>query len=188
MRRTLLGTGLLVLLSGALTLPATAGPAERRAKLDSIASETMTRLLAESESARELHASAYGWAVFDTVKISLGVTGAGGAGVAMRRDGEQRIYMKMGSAGLNLGLGGQKYQVVFLFQNRASFERFVESGWQAEAGASASAADRGLNRGAAFVNGMAVYQFTDAGLMLQADISGTKYWKSKKLNRARAAD
>jgi len=27
-----------------------------------------------------------------------------------------------------------------------------------------------------------VYTLTTAGLMLQADLSGTKYWKSKKLN------
>ncbi len=31
-------------------------------------------------------------------------------------------------------------------------------------------------------NGLAVYQITDKGLMLQADISGTKNWKNKKLN------
>jgi hypothetical protein len=30
---------------------------------------------------------------------------------------------------------------------------------------------------------VAIYQLTQAGLMLQADISGTKYWKYKKLNR-----
>jgi hypothetical protein len=29
---------------------------------------------------------------------------------------------------------------------------------------------------------MAFYQLTEGGLMLQADISGTKYWKNKKLN------
>jgi hypothetical protein len=34
-----------------------------------------------------------------------------------------------------------------------------------------------------FNNGMAIYQVTDKGLMLQADISGTKYWKNGKLNR-----
>ena len=33
-----------------------------------------------------------------------------------------------------------------------------------------------------FVNGLAVFQITEAGLMLQADIAGTRYWKSDKLN------
>jgi len=33
-----------------------------------------------------------------------------------------------------------------------------------------------------FVNGLAIYQLTEKGLMLNADIAGTKYWKNKKLN------
>ena len=33
-----------------------------------------------------------------------------------------------------------------------------------------------------FVNGIAIYQLSDAGLMASADIAGTKYWKNKKLN------
>ena len=37
----------------------------------------------------------------------------------------------------------------------------------------------GASAGTTFKNGMAVYQITEAGLMLQADIAGTKYWKSK---------
>jgi hypothetical protein len=33
-----------------------------------------------------------------------------------------------------------------------------------------------------FVNGLAVYQLTESGLMANADIAGTKYWQNKKLN------
>ena len=51
--------------------------------------------------------------------------------------------------------------------------------WEAEASANAVAGDKGANAGTVFRNGMAVYQLTEAGLMVQADISGTKYWKSK---------
>ncbi len=32
-------------------------------------------------------------------------------------------------------------------------------------------------------NWLAVFQLTKAGLMLRADITGTKYWKNEKLNR-----
>ena len=31
--------------------------------------------------------------------------------------------------------------------------------------------------------GMAVYQFTESGVALQATVSGTKYWKDSKLNK-----
>jgi hypothetical protein len=30
---------------------------------------------------------------------------------------------------------------------------------------------------------VAIFQLTHKGLMAQADVSGTKYWKHKKLNR-----
>ncbi len=51
-----------------------------------------------------------------------------------------------------------------------------------DASANAAIAKSGTNVDANFVNGVAPYQFTDKGLMLQADISGTKYRKNKKLN------
>ncbi len=156
-------------------------PAKKRARLDAMADEVLSELFAKNAGAKRLYDSAYGYAVFSNIKISLGVTGGGGNGLAMAKGGS-RTYMKMGTAGLNLGLGGQKYQVVFLFENAKVFGNFVEKGWQADASANASAGTVGANVGSSFSNGLAVYQITDKGLMLQADISGTKYWKNKKLN------
>ena len=173
--------GALALLVLPLAAEEGAKAADKRARLDAVAEETLGELLSESEGAKRLYDSAYGYAVFSNIKISLGVTGGGGNGVAIAKGGA-RTYMKMGTAGLNLGLGGQKYQVVFLFENAKVFENFVEKGWQADASANASAGKAGANAGTSFSNGLAVYQITDKGLMLQADISGTKYWKNKKLN------
>lgn len=154
----------------------------KRQKIDATAKETLDTLFAEAKKARTLFDEAYGYAVFDNLKISLGVTGGGGVGVAVNKSSGARTYMKMGTGGLNLGLGGQKYQVVFFFQDASTFSNFVEKGWKAEGSASAVAGTAGANKQADFTNGMAVYQLTEAGLMLQADISGTKYWKYKKLN------
>ena len=79
-------------------------------------------------------------------------------------------------------LDAQKYQVVFLFQNRETFDKFINKGWEADANANAVAGTAGANAEATFRDGVALYQITQAGLMLQADIAGTKYWKDKKLN------
>jgi lipid-binding SYLF domain-containing protein len=155
--------------------------AEKRARLDTMADETLSDLVAKNAAAKELFDSAYGHAVFSNIKISLGLTGGGGNGLAVAKGGEP-TYMKMGTGGLNLGIGGQKYQVVLLFENENVFQKFVEKGWQADASANASAGTVGANAGTSFKNGLATYQITDKGLMLQADISGTKYWKNKKLN------
>ena len=159
-----------------------ASRAEKRADIDAMARESLDRLFENRPKARRLHARAVAYAVFSNIKVSLVITGGGGRGVAVDMAGG-RTYMNMATGGLNLGLGGQKYQVVFLFEDRPTFERFLDQGWEAEGSASAVAGTKGTNAEVSFRNGVAVFQMTEAGLMLQADLSGTKYWKSKKLNR-----
>lgn len=154
----------------------------KRDIIDATAAEALKRLLDKSPSAEELFKRAYGYAVFDNLKIALGISGGGGNGVAVNKETGQRIYMKMGTAGIGLGLGGQKYQVIFFFADRATFDRFVNKGWEADASAQAVAGTSGANAKTDFRNGMAVYQLTEAGLMAHADIAGTKYWKNEKLN------
>ena len=154
----------------------------KRNKIDSMAQETLDRLFAENGRAQELYAKSAGYAVFSNVKVSVGITGGGGKGVAVSNAAGSRTYMKMATGGLNLGLGGQAYQVVFLFQDQKGLDNFVNNGWEASGSANAVAGGAGANAQASFTNGMAVYQLTKAGLMLQADISGTKYWKSSLNN------
>lgn len=155
---------------------------EKRGKIDRTARETLDHLFRDSTSAKQLFDQAYGYAVFDNTKVSFGLTGGGGSGVAIEKGSGKRTYMRMGSGGVGLGLGAQVYQVVFLFQNRETMNKFVETGWQAEGSANAVAGKAGANAEATFTNGIALYQITGAGLMLQADIAGTKYWKADKLN------
>ena len=59
---------------------------------------------------------------------------------------------------------------------------FIENGREANASANAAAWKSGVIKATAFVNGLAIYQMTNGGLMVNADIAGTKYWKDGKLN------
>jgi lipid-binding SYLF domain-containing protein len=154
----------------------------KRSEIDSMADEAIGELTSSSKNAKKLLDQAYGYAVFDNLKIAIGVSGGGGTGVAVAKDGSERVYMKMGTAGVGFGLGGQKYQVLFLFQNEAKFRRFVDKGWTAEAGAQAAAGTEGASAETTFHDGIAIYKITEKGLMASADVSGTKYWKHKKLN------
>mgnify|MGYP001815756321 CR=1 FL=1 len=154
----------------------------KRMKIDEMADLALKKVLAGNDKAERLYEMSYGWAAFDNLKIAFGFSGGGGKGVAVRINGNERTYMKMGTIGIGLGLGGNKYQVVFLFQDERTFNSFVDQGWQADAGASAVAGKAGAEVKTDFVNGMAIYQVTDTGLMAHADIAGTKYWKNKKLN------
>jgi lipid-binding SYLF domain-containing protein len=169
------------------------------AKIDGMADAALKRLYHESPAAQHLMEKAYGYAVFDVRQTKFMVAGGGGDGVAVERSTSERTYMKQASLGVGVGLGIQKYKVVFMFEDAAHFHSFVDEGWEASAGANGVAGDRGQNAGVSatdagavgaganssgvgFVGGLAVFQMTDKGLMLQADISGTKYWQPDRLN------
>ena len=157
--------------------------AAKRTAIDQMARETLELLLTENAGASTLADRAKGFAVFDSFKAAVLVSGGGGIGVAVNSSNGARTYMKMGTAGIGVGLGGQSYQIVFFFETQQAFDRFVTKGWQADASANAAAGTKGANETASFSDGVAVFQLTHKGLMAQADVSGTKYWKHKKLNR-----
>jgi lipid-binding SYLF domain-containing protein len=154
----------------------------KRLKIDEMSAAALEQVMNSNWKADELFESAYGWAAFDNLKIAFLISGGGGNGVAIKKGTGEKTYMKMGTAGIGLGLGGQSYQVVFFFQDEKTFFNFVEKGWKADASAQAAAGKDGVNATTGFVNGVAVWQITDKGLMASVDIAGTKYWKNKKLN------
>lgn len=154
----------------------------KRARIDAMAERTLARVFAQQPSSKELYANSYGHAVFSNIKIALGVSGGAGNGVAITKGTKARSYMKMGTAGIGIGLGGQKYQVVFLFQTKSAYDNFVLNGWQADTSANAVAGTAGKSAESTFTKGLAIYLLSDNGLMLHADVAGTKYWRNKRLN------
>lgn len=161
------------------------GPEEVRARIDSVAQETLDELFEKDPKAKEYYEKSMGYAVFNNVKVAFFISGGGGEGVAVAKETGHRTYMNMGKVGIGIGIGGQNYRVVFFFEDDETFRNFVNKGWQAGADAQAAGGPKGANAGAVFNNGIAVYQLTNAGVIAQADISGTKYWKSKKLNQTK---
>ena len=80
------------------------GLAERRQEILDMSKATIDALK-KDQSAKQLIDSAYGHAVFDTTKGGFIVTGAGGTGVAMRKNGSSPVYMHMGSGGVGAAVG-----------------------------------------------------------------------------------
>jgi lipid-binding SYLF domain-containing protein len=154
----------------------------KRKEIDATAGETLERLMIRNPKAKELYEKVYGYAVFDSFKFGIGLSGAGGSGVAVEKVSGKRIYMKMGSAGLGLTLGGQRYKVVFLMQDSETFDRFVTKGWYADASARAAAGPEGGASGTAFVNGLAIFQLNSGGLMASVDIASTWYSRDTALS------
>lgn len=85
-----------------------------------------------------------------------------------------------------MGLGLRDFRVVFVFQDRTTLNAFITNGWDlgGDANAAAELAGEGLSVGkaATFHNGVALYQLTETGLALRANVKGTKYWPYDELN------
>lgn len=155
----------------------------KRQHVDARARATLDRLFAERESARKLYDEAAGYAVFGVTKAGfVFVTGGAGTGVAVDKRSGKRTYMRMGTGGLGLGIGAQTYDLVILFKGQGQLERFVQGGWNASTAAQAAAGQDGVAATSSFVNGIAIFQLTSKGLMAQADLSGTRFWRVDDLN------
>jgi lipid-binding SYLF domain-containing protein len=156
--------------------------AQRKAEIDAAAQATLDELFAQNAGAKALYDHAAGYATFTATKAGFLVTGGGGTGVAVNRSSGQRKYMRMGTGGVGLGIGAQRYDLIVLFENEAHLNRFVEGGWDASASAQAAAGSDGITLSSSFVGGVAIFQLTDRGLMAQADVSGTRFWVIDELN------
>ena len=154
---------------------------DRRQEILDMSKETIAALR-KDESADALIDDAYGHAVFDTTKGGLIVTGAGGTGVAMRKNGSNPIYMHMGAGGVGIGAGLENYKFVVLFENEDVYERFIDGEWSGGATAQVAAGRDGAAVVGKFNNGVAVYHITDQGLIAQADVTGVRFWPSDRLN------
>ena len=160
-------------------------PAATRVKLDRMADEVLTRLIAENpEAARALEVSA-GYAAFDMRRISIFPLSAGyGRGVAVSLPEGARTYMQMGTggAGAAFGIGGFESQFVIMFETPVDFQRFVENGYDASADAGAMQGDERTTTEVKFTDGRSFFVLSKTGWRVNANASGTKYWQDKDLN------
>jgi len=161
---------------------------KKRAEIKEMRQETLARLYSEEPQAAEEIQDAEGYAVFSSVGVNIILfSGGGGRGVVHNNDSGEDTYMKMGSAGVGIGLGVKDFRVVFIFNDDKALARFIDKGWDfsGQADAAAKSDEKGGEGSASesVMKGVKVYQMTEAGLALQATLQGTKYWKDKKLNK-----
>jgi len=158
---------------------------ERRHQVLAMKNEVLTELYKLYPQSEQQIASAPGYAVFSNAHINIIFASyTDGYGVVQEKSGKQ-TYMKMREAGLGLGLGAKDFRAVFIFKNKSTLDRFINSGWEfgGHADAAAKTSDRGSAVGGeALVDHIIIYQITKSGLVLQASIKGTKYWKDEELN------
>lgn len=155
---------------------------QRRLTIDTNAQRALDELLASNEGARGLYEAAQGYAAFTATKAGFLVTGGGGTGVVIDKASGNRVYMRMGTGGIGLGIGAQTYDLVIFFETDSVLEGFMDGGWDSSATAQAAAGQEGVTATSSFIDGMAFYQLTDKGLMAVADVAGTRFWVAESLN------
>ncbi len=159
---------------------------DKKDKTRRMRDSVLTDLYKEKPELKARIKKAEGYAVFSNVGVNLLIASfAGGSGVVVDKKGNE-TFMKMGSAGIGIGLGVKDFRGVFIFHDKAKLQSFIDKGWdfsgQADAAAKSDNKGAGVAVAGNIVDGVELYQLTKNGLALQATLQGTKYWKDRDLN------
>ncbi|MCG7544076.1 hypothetical protein MHM93_07765 [Pseudoalteromonas sp. MM17-2] len=164
----------------------TGTPAQKRQVVQDMRSDTLNRLYDQKPDVRNQLTSAAGYAVFDNANVNvIFASFGGGYGVAKNNRTGEWTYMKMGEAGLGLGLGVKDFNVVMVFHTEDALNYFIKNGWAFGGNADAAAKHKtegGAVAAEAQVGDVTIYSMTETGLALQAVLKGTKFWKDDELN------
>jgi len=180
-QRSLLLAAVLALGIGPVLAQGNAEVQQRRQEIDTNAQTTLDGLMNSQTAVRELYGRAVGYAVFTVTKGGFIVSGGGGNGVAVNKATGQHTYMRMGTGGIGLGIGGQRYSLVMLFETEDRLNKFVAGGWDSRATAEAAAGKEGVAVQSSFFFFVEDSETTEKGLMAHADVSGTKFWVNDEL-------
>jgi lipid-binding SYLF domain-containing protein len=174
----------------AVIAPGSAAPSvqEQRDDVRATANDTLSRLYRAQPNAKQAIARAAGYGVFSNFGMKILFAGGGsGKGLVVNNRTKQETFMKMVEVQAGLGLGVDKYRLVWVFERATDLDQFVNSGW--ELGAQATVTAQGAGKGdQVFAGAMSVtpgvwlYQLSDEGLALDLTAKGTKYFRDDELN------
>ncbi len=164
-------------------------PDQERAKIRDMRDDVLKELYQRRPDLKSRLSQAEGYAVFSNVGVNLIFASfAGGSGIVVTQGAfkDAETFMKMGSAGIGLGLGVKDFRAVFVFTEKDKLQAFIAKGWDfsGQADAAAKSDDKGAAAAGSgsILPGVEVYQLTKNGLALLATLQGTKYWKDRELN------
>jgi Uncharacterized conserved protein len=170
---------------------------EKRATIQSMRADTLSKLYTLHPEARSDIQHSEGYAVFSSNSSKIFLFGFGsGYGVVKDTHNGKDTYMKMAQGGAGLGVGVKQLSTVMVFHDRAALNKFITNGYVvgADANAAATYDDKGVGAVGASAKGVApdsaalpskvnVYEITEKGLSAQAMLNGYKYWPDDELNK-----
>jgi len=169
----------------------------KREYIRKMSSQALADLYKDKPAVKARLDKAAGYAVFSNLNLKIFVLGSGqGYGMAVDNASKKETFMRMAAVGGGVGLGGSEFRAVMIFHDQKVFKDFLGAGMEfsGKAGAEAQTGDQGMaasqeakvgsagEEGVQLIQGVEVYEMTSTGLMAQAMLYGTKYWKDSDLN------
>jgi lipid-binding SYLF domain-containing protein len=163
--------------------PAKSDDASVRADINLGVDSTLDRLYTQVKGSRELVAKANGVLVFPRVLAAGFVVGGEYGKGALRVHGAHSGYYSVASVSVGFQAGAQSKAVIILFMTHDALEKFRNSsGWTAGADASVAIMKVGANGEIDTTtanNPVQAFVLTNAGLMANLNLEGTKISKLK---------
>ncbi|MDF2152952.1 hypothetical protein [Vibrio sp. CAU 1672] len=164
-------------------------PEQARQAIDLMADSTLLKVFNQQPETKTLYDLAYGYAVFDSRKLSLLFQADSGSGVAVDKHSGQRTYMNMIGAGVDLEVSNQTYQQLVLFESQEDFLTFIIQGSGTGRDGSLPSDERSdHDKATQFHQGLAVYQINAEGQLMPATLSGSLYWVNRELTDTQSPD
>ena len=161
---------------------------EQRNEVRQMSKVTLEKLYAKYPNAERVIKTCYGYATLSNANANIiFVSSSHGRGVAYNNETGEEVFMRMKEVGIGLGAGAREYDLIFVFDDKEAWYKFISGQTKFGGEASATATDGksgGALEGASLASsGIWVYQMTTKGISLEATLNGTKYYTDKKLNK-----
>jgi len=176
---------------GANAVQPTLSPAEVpkvKAEILAMRDKTLDELFAQKPDTRDEVRKAVGYAVFDSAQINVVLfVGARGTGVLVDNATQANTFMLATRAGTGPGIGYKDFRQVMVFKNKEVFDQFRKLGADVAASADATLKMRteggSADMSTSFNPYISTYQFTDQGVLLQANWGGAAFVPYAQLNQ-----
>ena len=134
-----------LVLMTASTVFAKKSPDEIRAKLDEMSTQVLERMYEKYPSSRAAVGNSYAYCTISASGVKWGLVGDDhGRGVAVNKQTDEKIYMKMKEVSLGVNFGAKEYDLLFVIINEESWKRFISGNIKFGTEVSAQASD-GVN-------------------------------------------
>lgn len=159
---------------------------KERGEVRNMCQEALATLYKAKPEMKAHVAKSAGYGCFSSFGFTFILGGAGGKGLVHDNASGKEVFMNMGQASAGAEVGIKDYREVLVFKNKATLQKFIDSGWEfgASGGGAATMKGKGVaGEGAASAGGdIEIYPMTKTGLTVGGSAAGRKYWKSKELN------